>query len=417
MENHTILPSTPSKKSRLYYGYAIVAVCFGIQVVAWGMFSSYGVFFNPLLTEFGWSRATISGALSLCVLLSGFMSIIAGSLTDRFGPKIVLSTCGFLFGSGYLLMSQVNTIWHLFLFYGVLVGTGLSAMNVVLLSTIARWFTKKRGMMSGIVKVGAGVGILSIPLVTSILISTYGWRIALAILGTVTLVFIVSAAQFMRRGPGPTEQFSEANIEAAIVPDSSEKGLSLGEAMRTRQFWTICAAYLTIEFCLNTITIHIAPHAVDAGIPLTTAAGIISIIGAASMVGRLVMGNVADRAGNKQATIICFLVLIAALSWLQLARELWMLCLFATVHGFAHGGFYALISPTIAEFFEIRSHGLILGIVYFSGTIGGSTGPLLTGYIFDVLNSYQLAFLILIVLAIIGLILTTTLKPTDSKRR
>jgi MFS family permease len=109
--------------------------------------------------------------------------------------------------------------------------------------------------------------------------------------------------------------------------------------------------------------------------------------------------------------VVCFLIAVAALSWLLVAKELWMLYLFAAVYGFAHGGFYALTSPLIAGLFGTRSQGTLLGIVICCGTSGGSIGMVLAGYIFDVTKSYQLAFIILLVLAIIGLIFTTLIRP------
>lgn len=416
MAKQEISPLTGTGKPRFFYGYVIVAACFGIQAIAFGIYSAFGVFLNPLLTEFGWSRATISGAASLSFLFFGFLAIIMGGLSDRFGPRIVMTACGFFLGLGFLLMSQISTIYHLYLVYGVIVGIGQSATDVVLLSTIARWFVEKRGTMSGIAKVGTGLGMLIMPLVAIGLISAYGWRTSYFILGAVALVFITSVAQLLRREPGQMRQLPDGEEQATAGSlDLAEGGLSLREAIHTRQFWTICVAYLTIFFCINTILVHIAPHAMDLGISATNAAGILSTIGGVSMVGRLVMGNAGDRVGNKWAIVICFLILVAALSWLQLAKELWMLYLFAGIYGFAHGGFFALISPIVAGLFGMSSHGVILGMVLCCGTIGGAIGPVLAGHIFDITHSYQLAFLILVVFSIIGLTLTTSLRPITSK--
>jgi len=402
---------TETGKRRFFYGYVVVAAGATIQLVDLGIVSTFGVFFPSFLAEFGWSRATISGASSLSFLLMGFLAILAGGLTDRFGPRIIMTTCGFFFALGFLLMSQLNSIWQLYLFYGVIVGIGLSAMDVVLLSTVARWFVKKRGMMSGIVKVGTGMGMFIMPLVAGVLIPIHGWRTSYIILGSIALVFVLSIAQLLRRDPGQMQQLPD-NEERAVTSDinSIGVGLSLQEAIHTRQFWTICAAFLTIVYCANTILVHIAPHAIDLGIPTINAASIISIIGGVSMVGRFVMGSAGDRIGNKLAMIVCFVVLLVSLLWLQLANKLWMLYLFAVVYGFAHGGFFALVSPTVAGLFGTRSHGVILGIVLCSGTLGGASGSVLAGHIFDITNSYQLVFSILVVFSIIGLILTTLLK-------
>ena len=408
--------SIETEKQRFFYGYVVVAVAFSIQLITWGTFNTFGIFFNPLQTEFGWSRAAISGAASLSMFLCGFVGIIVGSLNDRFGPRLVITACGFFFCLGYLLMSGLNTIWQLYLFYGLMIGIGMSGTDVVLLSTIARWFVKKRGMMSGIMKVGTGVGMVIVPLVASRLIIVYDWRMTYAILSAIALIFVISFAQFLRRDPAQMQQLAYGEEANAGSLNSVEGGLYLREAIHTRQFWTICVVNLIFLLCAMTIVVHIVPHALDLGISATNAAIVLSIIGGASIVGRFMMGSLGDIVGNEQAVIICFLTLVVAVFWLQLAKELWMLYLFAVVYGFSHGGFVTLISPTVAGFFGTRSHGLIFGVVFFSGTIGGTIGPVLAGHIFDVTNSYEIAFLTLTFLSITGLVLSMSLRPTGRGR-
>ena len=412
---HASLQQKPNKP-RLFYGYILVAAAFGIQIVAWGMYNAYGVFFNPLLDEFGWSRATISGALSLGQMLIGIGAIFLGSLNDRFGPRILMMSCGILAGLGYFLMSQVNSIWQLYLFHGVIVGIGLSGTDVVLLSTTARWFIKRRGMMSGIVKMGTGVGIMVVPLVAAWLISDYGWRTSYAIIGIALFACIVSGAQLLRRDPAQMHQFPDGEeIGYSAYVQSVEAGLSLWQAGHTRQFWMLCPAYFAVFFCTNSVIVHVAPHVIDLELSASFGATIISVIGGASIIGRLIMGITGDKIGSKRALLVCFIILIASFSLLQLAGGLWALSLFALVYGFCHGGFYALLSPTVAEFFGTRSHGLILGIVIFSGSVGGSLGPLVTGHIFDTTTSYQVAFLLLLSLAIAGFILILSSGSAERK--
>ena len=129
------------------------------------------------------------------------------------------------------------------------------------------------------------------------------------------------------------------------------------------------------------------------------------------MLGRIVIGTANDKIGGKRSLVICFILLLCGLFWLHVAEEAWMLFLFAVIYGFAHGGFFTVISPTIAEFFGIGSHGLLYGIVLASGTIGGAAGPLMAGRTFDVTGSYRIAFYVLILLAVIGFVLITLLKP------
>jgi len=399
------------RKNRFYYGYWVAAACFAIQGIGIGTFISFGVFFKPLLAEFGWSRAILSGASSMTFLVSGIIGIFVGSLNDRIGPRIIMAVTSGFFGLGYLLMSQVSALWQLYFFLGVVIGIGTSSIDIIPLTTTARWFVNRRGMMTGMVKVGTGAGQLTIPLMAGLLIAAYGWRTAYMIMGAVVLVLLVSISQLLRRDPSQMGLLPDGAEEGPAGETGQTKGVRLREAMGTRQFWIICLVNLTVIYCLLTIMMHIVPHAMDIGISSIKAAGIISTIGGVSMVGRLIIGIAIDRIGNKKAMTICFLILIASLLWLQVAGELWMLYLFAAVYGLAHGGFFTVISPIVAEFFGIGSHGVLFGVVGFSGTVGGAIGPFLAGHIFDITSSYQLVFFILTGVSVTGLILISLLKP------
>jgi len=357
---------TEDRKPKIFYGYIIVLVGFCIQAVAWGVWSTFGIFFNPLLDEFGWARATISTAVSLSAIMSGFFSIIAGRLGDRIGPRMVMIGCGVFLGAGYLLMSQVNAIWQLYLFYGAIAGIGLSGVNVLLLSTVARWFVKKRGMMTGILRVGAGAGMLIMPLVANGLISDHGWRDAYIIIGIIALVSVILAAQFLRYGPAQKELLPYGADEAnAGKSNSVGGGFSLQEAIHIRQFWMLCAIFGLVLFGAYIIWVHIVSHAIELGIEQASAARVLATIGGVGMAGRVVMGIASDRIGNKLAMIICLIILVGALFWLQSARGLGMLYLFAGIYGFGYGGFAALVSLMVAELFGLSSLGTLFGIVFF----------------------------------------------------
>ena len=399
-------------RARYFYGYNIVAAGFVIQAVVIGAMFTYGVFFKDFQSDFGWSRATISGASSLALLIMGAAGILAGKLNDRIGPRVLIVASGISLGLGYLLMSHLQALWQLYLLYGVLVGIGLSTHDVITLSTVTRWFVRRRGIMSGIVKVGTGAGQLLVPLIATSLIAVYGWRNAYLIIGALALMTLVAVAQILRRDPQGIglHPDGDTNEPYDTGTRSKEQGVSLRAAARTRQFWTICVAEFSILFCLLTITVHIVPHATDMGLPQVTAAGVLSTIGGVSMLGRFVMGAANDKIGGKRSLIICFIVLLCGLIWLQFAGKTWVLFLFAVICGFAHGGFFTVVSPTVAELFGTGSHGVLFGIVLFSGTIGGAVGPLLAGHTFDVTGSYQIVFLMLIGLAVMGLVLITLLR-------
>lgn len=393
-------------KTKYFYGYNIVAAGFFIQAVSIGAMFTYGVFFKELQQEFGWSRALISGASSLAFFIMGAGAIIAGTLNDRIGPRIILTVSGISQGLGYLIMSQMNAPWQLYLLYGLFAGIGFSTHDVITLSTIARWFVKYRGMMSGIAKIGTGAGQFLVPLVATMLISSCGWRNAYLIIGGVVLVALVAVAQLMKRDPRKIGLLPDGNKEVIKDKASSgeDHGLSLREAIRTVQFWGICLSEFAVFFCIFTVIVHIVPHALDQGIKPAIAASVLSTIGAVSMVGRFVMGTINDKIGGKRSLITCFIIMIGGLILLQFAGSLWTFFLFAVVYGFAHGGLFTVMSPTIAEFFGMGSHGQLFGAVLFIGTIGATIGPIVTGYVFDISGEYRVAFMALTVFAVVGLI-------------
>jgi MFS family permease len=397
--------SIQTKKPWIFYGYIIVAAAFLIQILTWGIYNSYGVFFTPLLRDFEWPRATIAGAVSLSQFLVGFGSIFLGNLNDRFGPRVLMIYVGVMVGIGYFLMSQVQSIWQLYLFQGLIIGIGISGTDVILLSTVARWFLKRRGMMSGIVKIGTGVGTMLAPLVITWLITEYEWRNTYSIIGITLFICIISSALLLRRDPVKMQLLPDGEKVVNIEDiELTESGYSLRQASKTRQFWLLCLAYFTVFFCTISIIVHFAPSVVEIGLSAAFGASMVSVIGGASIVGRFVMGITNDRIGSKRALLICFCIFVACFLWLQFVNQSWTLVIFAIIYGFCHGGFYTLVSPAVAEFFGIRSHGFIFGIVVFIGSIGGSLGPVIIGNMFDVFQSYQRSFMLLLVLACIGLI-------------
>lgn len=403
----------PKTEPRIFYGYFVVAIAFFIMVVSWAIYNSFGVFFKPLLSEFNWTSAMTSGAFSISMIIYGVLGIVVGVLNDRLGPRVVVTLCGFLTGLGYLLISQVNTLWQLYLFYGVIVGIGMSGVWVPQLSTVARWFVRRRTLMTGIVIAGAGIGQLIGPPVITRLISTYDWRLSFVILGGLVLIFMVLAAQFLKRDPSKMGQLPYGeNDEEKKGLESRNKDFSFKEAVYTAQFWLAFFMLFCSGYGCFAVIVHIVPHAIELEIPATGAANILAAMGGVSILGNYVLGGVADRIGNRQVFIIGFILMSAALFWLVPAREIWMLYLFAIISGLAFGGLGTAESPLVARLFGLSSHGLIYGVVHLGFTAGAAVGPFVTGYIFDLTGGYQTAFLVCAAFNIVGLILTVILRPT-----
>lgn len=377
------------------------------QFTVIGVLFSFGLFLPSFEAELGWSRTFLSTCSALAFFVMGVLAMPGGRLSDALGPRIVLACTGTLYGIGFVLMSLVTAQWQLLVIFGTLVGLGLSSHDVVTLSTIARWFPRRRGIMSGVVKVGTAIGQIALPPIAALLIVAYGWRTALFVLGITVSVLLLIAALSMRPPPAPVAGTSSLVTGASFAEARQGSG--------ARVFWTFCATQFLFFPTLMSVPLHLAVHVMDLGMTQTLAATMLSVIGAASIAGRLIMGALVDRIGGKMAYTICLQVLLVSLIALIMTTAHGWLFVVVAVYGFGHGALFVVVSPTVAEYFGMRAHGAIFGTVLFFGTLGGSVGPILTGWVFDNFGSYTPAFITLAVSAAIALVLVRTLPSSKAE--
>ena len=291
---------TAANKTTFNYGYIIVLACFTMMILNVGLFVSVGVFFKPILNDFGWSRAMTSGPISTGALVTGIFSILTGALTDRFGPRLVITVCVIIAGAGYLLMSQLNNIWQLYFYLGLLTGIGSSSM-VPMMSSVSTWFTHRRTVMMGIISAGGGLGGLIVPLIAAWLIDAYQWRTAYLILGAFYLGVNLIAAQFLRRSPQPETPSQVPPVAAKNLEKPS--GPVLKAILVSKLFWINNLVFFCFGVSALTVQFHIVNHATDINISPTAAAGLLSVINGASIVGSIVLGMLGDKFGNKMLFI------------------------------------------------------------------------------------------------------------------
>lgn len=381
--------------------YQVVAGSFLTQFFVIGVLFSLGLYVKVFEAEFGWSRTLVSGANALSFFMMGALAVVAGRLSDRFGPRRVLTVSGLTFAVGLAGLSQITQPWHLFALMATFIAVGLSTHDVVTLSTIARWFRKRRGLMTAVAKVGTATGQITLPLVTAVLIATVGWRETFLVLGAAGVVVLLLAAALMRN-PRPDETGSAAQGQAA-------SGLSFAQARGTRSLWMLCAIQFLFFSALMTIPMHLAAHGMDMGMSTAHAATLLSVVGSASVAGRLAIGVLVDRIGCRNALSLCLMILVVALSGYALATAPILLFAVTAVYGFTHGALFVVVSPTVAHYFGMRAHGEIFGAVLFFGTIGSALGPIAAGAVFDLTGSYVPAFTTLALFAAVALILARAL--------
>ncbi|MCA8930303.1 MAG: MFS transporter, partial [Alphaproteobacteria bacterium] len=185
----------------VHYGWVIVAACLLVGMSGYGTYYSFTLFYPYLVDEFGWSRAAISGAMSLGLVTYGVFALPMGWCVDRFGPRLTIALGGLLMGGGTLLGAYVTELWHLYALYGGIAGIGMGAAWAPLVSTISRWFEDRRGLAMGIGLLGGGTGTLVMAPIVEALLDAYGWRETYWWLGIATAVVMVGGALLLRRAP------------------------------------------------------------------------------------------------------------------------------------------------------------------------------------------------------------------------
>lgn len=404
------------EKQRMFYGYVVIAAGFGVWLIGWGAYSNcFGVFFKPLVDEFGWGRAEASAAYSLLFLCQAIIGVPMGWLTDRLGPRFLTTVFGSFMGLSYLLLSQLDTLWQFILYYAFLGGIGTSVLNVPVMVAVTRWFVRRRGLMMGIVQAGAGIGGFFFPPFAGWLIQTHGWRSAYMVLGICCLLGMILSGLFLRGNPADLGQVPNGVLDPGPAKNAgkgapiSVRG-SLREKFISRSFWIITGIYISFGFCRATFLAHIAPHVQDLGFSLTDGANMIALISAFSILGRIGMGRVGDRIGNRPALAISFAATAGILVWGLAAQQLWMLYVFALVFGFAWGSQAVLRFTVTSEAFGLASLGLLMGVLSFSESMAAMFGSYIAGYLFDRFGTYEQAFWLGIGFAMAGVTLSCLLR-------
>jgi MFS family permease len=229
-----------------------------------------------------------------------------------------------------------------------------------------------------------------------------------------TLVSTILAAQFLIRDPSQKglSPYGEAATDGVGL---KEEGFSLGKAVYFQQFWQLWVVFFCFGLIRSAIYIHIAPYTTDLGFSLIVGASVVAIISGGSSAGGLMLGRIGDSFGNRRTVMISFILIAVTLFWVVFSRQIWMLYLFAVLFGLGWGAIATLRISVTGELFGLRSLGVILGIVELGSKTGGAVGPLISGWIFDITDSYFVAFLFVAGIAIVGLLSSWQLKPISRK--
>ncbi len=381
-----------SLKKTPYYGWWIAIACLLVTFSNGGLFWIYGVFFTPMALEFGWSRGGLSGATSAFLLSYALGAILLGRVADRTGPRPVLLMSALLLGAAYLGCSRIQSLPAL-IFYYSLIGLGTSVTLTLPAATIQRWFLKWRGLMMGVSFAGSGVGSLIFNPLANHLITQYGWRMAYVILGVWFGSLITLGASLMIHSPEKKnlkpygwEQWNRKESLGHTSPN--EAGLATGQALRTEAFRSLVALRILTFAPMSFFITHLVPYGIDRGISTAAAARAMGLMGASAIPGRIIMGASGDRFGWMKGIAVSNSIAAAAILWLILTGETWMLYLFVMAFGFSNGGSMTMQSGAVSFFFGYVSLTELLGLTMAMGLAAGAVVPVLGGLAFDWLGSY-----------------------------
>ena len=401
-----------------FYGWIIVAVIIASGFIMMGVNSTFGVFFNSLADEFNLTRASTSAILSIRMVFSAIACLLAGWAIDRYGPRKVFTVMGMFVGLSMVLTGLTTSSWQIYITYGLLMAFGAGAVYVVITATVLHWFNRKRGLAIGLTGVGGGIGIATISPTSASFIGSIGWRETMFLLGGLSWLIMLPAAQLLKKTPGEIGAFADGD-PAPDMPQTATitetEPLNMRQLFLDINFWAVFFIWLFMAFSMFFVMTHIVPHTVDIGFSEVEAATILSLSGIAQIIGRLFSGIISDRVNAKGIAIVSSALQFVAILSLIWIRELWMLYLYGFINGITFASFGTAITVLIGRIFTLSDIGKVLGILEVGIYVGGAIGPYLGGLIFDSSGSYNLAFIIMsaAVLARIILVFILRVKPTD----
>ena len=394
---------------KIFYGWWVVSACFMISLYVGGVVMfGFTAFFEPLIQEFGWSYTQVSFAASLRGMEMGIFAPLVGLCVDRVGPRKLLFAGVASTGLGLLLLSSTQSLWT---FYGAFLLLGLGAggcLNVVTMSIVANWFRKNLGRAMGFMSSGIGAGGLFIPVIV-LLIDSYGWRMALVILGVGMLIMGLPLLLIVRNTPEECGLFPDGDLSSSDAPDSAEEkrksSLTFREIIRKKSFLILNVIDLTRVAAATAVLVHIMPYLSDLGVSRTTAGFIAAAIPVTSIAGRVGLGWLGDIWDKRYVMILALLCMILGLLAFAYPVNKWLIFLFLLFFPSGFGSINVLRASYLREFFGKKNFGKLLGITLGSGSVGGIIGPTSAGWVFDVTGSYHFVWLGYIGVLIVGIIL------------
>jgi sugar phosphate permease len=394
-------------QSRRYYGWDIAVALAITETISWGvLYYAFTVFFTPMEAELGWTRAELTGGLSLFLLTMGLAAYPIGAWVDRHGARAVMT-----FGSicACVLVLAWSQVHDLVAFYAVWFGLGICGAMIlyeVAFTVVAHWFQRKRGTALAIITLTAGFSsTIFIPL-CDFMVREWGWRGAvMALAALMALTTIPLHALILRRRPADLGLLPDGD---AITPHMSappRTGIEFRHAIRGRTFWIMAAAFSLIYFAAGALRVHLIPYLISIGIDGAQAATLAGAIGVTQVMGRVIFAPL-ERRYSAQGMVIAVFAVTALMFVMLLIGRASVIVLFIVGFGAVQGATTLARPAMLGDFYGARDYGRIASIMAIAVTLANTAAPLTAGAIYDHAQTYQPMVILVTACAILATLLT-----------
>jgi MFS family permease len=393
------------------YRWVIVASGALLGCVAIGAMFSLPVFLVPMSQATGWSRTGISTAMTIGFLAMAVGSVLWGTLSDRFGPQLVVLTGSVLLAGSLAVASYSRSLFEFQLVFGLLVGIATSAIFAPMMATATGWFDTHRSLAVSLVSAGMGMAPMTMSPIAAWLVAHHDWRVSMLIIAGIAAATMIPASFLVRRPPALA-----AGNAASPAADPSVPDMALSQAIRSPQFIILM---LTNFCCCATHSgpiFHTVSYAIACGIPAITAVSIYSVEGLAGLGGRIGFGILGDRLGAKKVLSAGLLIQAFGALGYFFAHNLAEFYSVAVLFGFTYAGVMPLYSVLARENFPLRMMGTIIGGTATAGSLGMATGPIFGGWIFDTTGNYGWLYIASFGMGVGACLIATTFRPFPRDR-
>lgn len=406
---------------RFFYGWVIVAVSCLADATAFGAGSvSLGVFLQPMNAALGWSRTALVGAVTLQSFANLFVSPVIGPLVDRYGPRVIMVFGAAVAGVSYLLMGEISELWQFYLLYTVSAALGLHEVGSLVTTTVvSKWFIRMRGRALGMTMIGNNLGGIIFAPLLAFLIGAVGWRAAWAVLGLLIVIMVMPPTiLFMRRTPEDMGLLPDGDVpepQGAGAPHRSrsaeEPRWGARDALRTRTLWLLVVSFNLAGLGVSAMVVHQVAYYSDVGLSLQAASLVFALNHFLSAPAKLFWGFLAERVPVRYCMMGTFLGRTIAFLILILGSAQERVYAFALVNGLVGGAVGPLQSLIWADYYGRAFVGTIRGILAPFSLISSLGGPLFAAFVFDLVGSYNTAFMIFAGTLLLGVTTLYFAKP------